>query len=106
MTSQSQPAIFTSIEAGVSIEAYVAFQGTMSHKNAEVPICNYHTKIAFISQSRYSQMRKSISGSIEADTHQRVSGPTMNILQSKRVDKSERDIHILAEFIQCKQTRF
>lgn len=73
VTSQPQPAIFTSIETGVSIEARVAFQGTMSHKNAEVPICNQHIKIAFISQSCHPQMRKSILGIIQADTDQRVS---------------------------------
>lgn len=52
MTSQPQPAIFASIETGVSTEACVAFQGTMSYMNAEVPMCNYHTKTAFISQSQ------------------------------------------------------
>lgn len=58
MTSQPQPAIFTSIETGVSIEACVAFQGTMSHTNAEVPIGSYHTKIAFISQSQVVTHRR------------------------------------------------
>lgn len=52
MTSQPQLAIFASIETGVSTEACVAFQGTMSYMNAEVPVCNYHTKTAFISQSQ------------------------------------------------------
>lgn len=51
-------------------------------------------------------MRKSIWGSIWADTDLRVSGPTMNILQPKRAHKSERNIHIPAGFVQCKQTRF
>lgn len=60
----------------------------------------------FSKSSCHPWMRKSILGSIWANTDQRVSGPTMNILQPKRAHKSERNIHIPAGFIQCKKTIF
>lgn len=41
-------------------------------------------------------MRKSILDGIQANIDQRVSGPATNILQPKRVHKSEKNIHIPA----------
>lgn len=66
----------------------------------------YQDCLHFSKPSCHPQTRKSISGGIQADTDQRVSGPAMNILQPKRGHKSERNIHIPGEFVQCKQTRF